>query len=546
MSEIEVWILDDEPEHAACVEVRRFAANKQGVVVKVRQASDLREFKEQVAEYQSEQSRLFVLAFIDYSGRGQTTLAVPALDFAQEQLGQEHLMAVLMSDLKRPHEGIDSGALFRTWVEKGGHAYIAKKDITDPDLGKHYLDNTFANAMKMASLWTETLRLREKDRRQQEKEKSQSQMIGSSEALKKTHDLIAEIAHADSEVSTVLVWGETGTGKKLVAQALHYQSRRASGQFAKVDCTSLPPTLFESEMFGYEKGAFTDARVQKKGLCEQAEGGTLFLDEIGDLELGLQSKLLGVLEDRTFRRVGGLKDIPLNAQIIAASHRNLKDECEAGRFRSDLFFRLSVLTIDLPALRDRTEDIPQLIEHFLKTLDKANRIKGVSAQAMKLLQQYSWPGNIRELRNIIERVAILGKNQLIEVEDLPKEVRQLKLKDTQSNGGGWTYFQDNLARWHPDGKPELPDKRMRGRIRLTKNEIDQAQAESKTLDVFREELWRNFFAHLIHDTSGDISTIKDILGNKSEKTVLDAITEYGIKVEQNNEQWVILNQTTTR
>src|SRR5205085_1845509 len=205
-----------------------------------------------------------------------------------------------------------------------------------------------------------------------------------------------------------------------------YHSNRADGPFVAINCAALPGTLIESELFGYEKGAFTDAKARKEGLFEQAEGGTLFLDEIGELELGLQAKLLRVLEEGAFRRVGGLKDIPLDVRVIAASNRDLKAESESGRFRLDLYYRLSVIQIDIPALRERGDDILLLAEHYIELLNERlrlrRRIRGLTPEVIKAFRRYAWPGNVRELRNVVERAMILEDSDLITPEYLPRDL----------------------------------------------------------------------------------------------------------------------------
>jgi transcriptional regulator with PAS, ATPase and Fis domain len=220
-----------------------------------------------------------------------------------------------------------------------------------------------------------------------------------------------------------LLQGESGTGKDLVAKAIHYGSQRAGRPFVAINCAALPATLIESELFGYEKGAFTDAKARKEGLFEQAEGGTLLLDEIGELELSLQAKLLRVLEEGAFRRVGGLKDIPLDVRVLAASNRDLKSESEAGRFRLDLYYRLSIIQIDIPPLRDRGDDVLLLAQHYIETIGsrlKRNRkITGLSSEAIDVFRKYHWPGNVRELRNVIERALILEDDDQITTEYLP-------------------------------------------------------------------------------------------------------------------------------
>jgi len=266
-----------------------------------------------------------------------------------------------------------------------------------------------------------------------------SQIVGESPAMKKMLLLAAKVA--ESEVASVLLQGESGTGKDLVAKAIHYGSQRAGGPFVAVNCAALPATLIESELFGYEKGAFTDAKSRKEGLFEQAQGGTLLLDEIGELELSLQAKLLRVLEDGAFRRVGGLKDIPLDVRVLAASNRDLKTESAAGRFRLDLYYRLSIIQIDIPALRERGDDVLLLSQHYIETLGaklrRRHKITGLSPEAIAVFRKYDWPGNVRELRNVIERALILEDAEQITTEYLPGSLlTSPRLEQTSSTTTG--------------------------------------------------------------------------------------------------------------
>ena len=226
---------------------------------------------------------------------------------------------------------------------------------------------------------------------------------------------------AASEATTILLEGENGTGKDLVAKTLHYQSVRQAEPFIAVNCAAIPETLLESELFGYEKGAFTDARAQKRGIFELADRGTLFLDEVGEIPLMLQAKLLRVLEDQTFRRLGGLKDIKLDVRVVAATNKNLREAVKEGAFRQDLYFRLNVIQIIIPPLRERVEDIVPLTQFFIEHYNRKfkRNIEGVSDAAARLLVSHDWPGNVRELRNAIERAMILEESSHISTASLP-------------------------------------------------------------------------------------------------------------------------------
>jgi PAS domain S-box-containing protein len=226
---------------------------------------------------------------------------------------------------------------------------------------------------------------------------------------------------AASEATTILLEGENGTGKDLVAKTLHYQSMRQAEPFIAINCAAIPDSLLESELFGYEKGAFTDARAQKRGIFELADKGTLFLDEVGEIPLMLQAKLLRVLEEQSFRRLGGLKDIQLDLRVVAATNKNLREAVKEGAFRQDLYFRLNVIQILIPPLRDRSDDIVPLTRFFIEHYNRKfkRNIEGVSDAAAKLLLYHDWPGNVRELRNAIERAMILEESSMITAASLP-------------------------------------------------------------------------------------------------------------------------------
>jgi two-component system response regulator AtoC len=239
----------------------------------------------------------------------------------------------------------------------------------------------------------------------------ETMLRGSSPAMHGARQLLSRIAV--SPASTVLITGESGTGKDLAARALHQLGATRQHSFVNITCSALPDTLLETELFGHERGAFTDAHQRKKGLLEEASGGTVFLDEVGEMAPALQAKLLRFLEERAFRRVGGLSDVRADVRVIAATHRNLSAELKSGAFRRDLYYRLAVLHIQLPPLRHRMEDVPELATHFVATLARAygKPIVGLSPPALDKLQRHSWPGNVRELRNVIERAVLLSDRE---------------------------------------------------------------------------------------------------------------------------------------
>lgn len=246
----------------------------------------------------------------------------------------------------------------------------------------------------------------------------QGGILGSSPAMRKMMEMLAMVAPSDA---TILVCGESGTGKELIARAVHANSRRAGGPFVAVNCAALSENLLETELFGHEKGSFTGADRRREGRFAQADGGTLFLDEIGEISAAMQVKLLRVIQEREFQRVGGEQNIHVDLRLVAATNKNLEEEVEAGRFRQDLFFRLNVVTLDLPPLRDRIEDIPLLTAFFLDRYSKKNnkQIKGFTPSAMDVLLKHSWPGNVRELENVVERAVVLLVGEYIRERELP-------------------------------------------------------------------------------------------------------------------------------
>ncbi len=259
-------------------------------------------------------------------------------------------------------------------------------------------------------------------------------IVGDSKPMLELLNIAAKVAPTDSPV---LIQGASGTGKELVANFLHRNSLRKDQQFVALNCASMPETLLESELFGHEKGAFTDAVAMKQGLVEIVNGGTLFLDEIGEISLMIQPKLLRFLQTGEYRRVGGNKNLRSNVRVISATNKNLQDEVTKGEFREDLMYRINVITLSVPSLAERSEDIPLLVDYFLKNRVRPRELKMIEPKALELLMKYDWPGNVRELENVIERASILCKENLIRVEDLalPIGKRPLFIKESASPGG---------------------------------------------------------------------------------------------------------------
>jgi DNA-binding NtrC family response regulator len=296
-------------------------------------------------------------------------------------------------------------------LQSGANDYIVKGfDIEE-------LRHRVANILKLAELGAENQRLR----RELVAEGNFGRMIGGSAAMRRVFEMAERVAPTDT---TALILGESGTGKELLAQEIHDRSTRAGKPFVAINCAALPETLIESELFGYEKGAFTGAAQQRKGKFEMASGGTLFLDEIGDMNPVTQAKVLRALESRRIERLGGLHAINVDVRVVSATHRNLQAEIAAGRFREDLYYRVRVVTLELPPLRAHKEDIPLLAATFLEQFgSRHHRQARLSPEAMELLRRYEWPGNIRELRNALERTLVLSEGNEIRVADLPEEIR---------------------------------------------------------------------------------------------------------------------------
>jgi len=296
-------------------------------------------------------------------------------------------------------------------MKRGAYDYIAKPyDIEE-------LRMVVSHALESLQLKVENQELR----RELEKRSGYGTILGQTLAMRKVSDLIDKVSQTDI---TVLIQGESGTGKELVAREIHRRSLRYNRPFVAMNCAALPENLIESELFGHEKGAFTGAVKQRKGKFEAAHEGTIFLDEIGDMSLNTQSKILRILQERKFERLGGNETLEVDVQIISATHKDLLKEMEAGNFRKDLYYRLKVIDIVIPPLRERREDIPLLVEHYLQEFSSrhAKKIRGVEPGALRQMMNYHWPGNVRQLVNMLERAVVLASGSMLELTDLPEEL----------------------------------------------------------------------------------------------------------------------------
>lgn len=357
-----------------------------------------------------------------------------------------------------------------TALRGGAYDFIGKPIHLDE------LQITLRNALETRVLRAEVNR----SRRERGLAFSFDQIIGGSEAMQRAKELAERVAKSD--VSSILLQGETGTGKDLFARAIHHASDRAEFPYLAINCAALPATLIESELFGYEKGAFTDARQRKEGLFEQAQGGTIFLDEIGEMELSLQAKLLRVLEEGSFRRVGGLRDLPLNVRIIAASNQDLKKAGEENRFRLDLYFRLSVIQIDIPPLRDRGRDVLDLAARYLELANekpRATKLRGLAHETEEIFLSYRWPGNVRELRNVIERASILEEGELVTAGHLP--IDMLGSRSGSENGEEYSLVL-------PDGGIPLEEVEIQLARQALKRTSGNLTRAARLLDISRDQL----------------------------------------------------------
>ena len=364
-------------------------------------------------------------------GEGATVLEAATGEEALAQLDGPQRVQVIITDVMMPGisglellerlAGAAGGAPDIPVILISGHATVddAVKatrlgafDFFEKPLERDRVVVSVRNALRQFASDAQMRKLRARIR---------GEIIGESDAMA---SMLAQIGKVGGTKARVLITGESGSGKELVARAIHEASDRRDAEFIKVNCAAIPRELIESELFGHERGAFTGATAQKKGLFEVASGGTIFLDEIGDMALGAQAKVLRVLQSGELMRVGGNKLIEVDVRVLAATHRNLQEQVQAGEFREDLFFRLNVVPIRVPPLRDRTDDIALLARHFIDLASQENGLapKRLSDEALQSLRTYDWPGNVRELRNVIERMVILSDGD-IELDDVPEEVR---------------------------------------------------------------------------------------------------------------------------
>ena len=363
------------------------------------------------------------------------------------------------------HGGLDVAV---NAMRLGAYDYVSKPFNLDE------LSIIIRKSLETSDLKQEVARLRS------ETKQSAPNIIGDSRHMQYLMEVLDKVAK--SEATTVLIQGESGTGKELVAKWIHYSSNRAGKPFIAINCAAVPATLLESELFGHEKGAFTDAKATKKGLFELADGGTVFLDEIGDMEMGMQAKLLRFLEDRTFRRIGGGRVFTVDVRIISATNKDLQNSIEEKTFRNDLYYRLQVIPIFLPPLRERREDIIPLATHFIQVYNKDfnKKVQGIASMAERLMHDYNWPGNVRELKNVIERAIILGNDDTLLLEHLPLEI---VAKASTQSGAPMTAF-----RLPPEGIDieEVEKELIRQALEIT--EWNQSKAAKKLrlgIDAFR-------------------------------------------------------------
>lgn len=389
MDKAQLLVVDDEPASRYGIKkaLTQFKLN-------VQEASEGKQALEMISQLNPD------LVILDINLPGMDGLAVLT---AATQLNHSPLVIVITA--------YGSEKIAVEAMKRGAYDYIAKPfEIEDLRL-------TVARALEKLQLKEENLQLRT----ELEKRSGVGRILGQSTAMRKVFDLIQKVSQSDI---TVLIQGESGTGKELVAREIHHRSSRFGKSFITMNCAALPENLIESELFGHEKGAFTGAVKQRKGKFEIAHEGTIFLDEIGDMSLNTQSKVLRVLQEKKFERLGGNETLEVDARIISATHKDLLTEMEKGNFRQDLYYRLKVIDITIPPLRERREDIPVLVEHYIKEFSERHNkaVQGIDPDALKQIMEFHWPGNVRQLVNILERAVVLAARPILRTEDLPEDL----------------------------------------------------------------------------------------------------------------------------
>ncbi len=389
MDKAQLLVVDDEP-------ASRYGIKKALTPFKlsIQEASEGKQALEMISQLNPD------LVILDINLPGMDGLAVLA---EATQLNHSPLVIVITA--------YGSEKIAVEAMKRGAYDYIAKPfEIEDLRL-------TVARALEKLQLKEENLQLRT----ELEKRSGIGRILGQSSAMRKVFDLIEKVSQSDI---TVLIQGESGTGKELVAREIHHRSSRFGKSFITMNCAALPENLIESELFGHEKGAFTGAVKQRKGKFEVAHEGTIFLDEIGDMSFNTQSKVLRVLQEKKFERLGGNETLEVDARIISATHKDLLTEMEKGNFRQDLYYRLKVIDITIPPLRERREDIPILVEHYIKEFSERHNkeVQGIDPDALKQIMEFHWPGNVRQLVNILERAVVLAARPVLRTEDLPEDL----------------------------------------------------------------------------------------------------------------------------
>lgn len=424
----------------------------------------------------SGQEALSKLAEVDYSIL-MTDLRMPGMggmDLIREVVNRRLLVTIIVTTAFGSIDRVVEA------MRLGAYDFLTKP-INDPT----YLRLVIDRALKKRALQDEVLSLRQ----QLQESYSFHNIISKNPRM---HQIFELIRHIAGTKSTVLIEGETGTGKELIAKAIHY-AVEGRGPLIAVNCAALPETLLESELFGHEKGAFTSAEARRKGRFELADGGTIFLDEIGDISSAMQAKLLRVLQERKFERVGGHESIEVDLRVITATNKSLEKEVADGKFREDLFYRLNVIKIDLPPLRDRSEDIPLLISHFLTKYARPDEPpKKVAPEAMDKMLAYRWPGNIRELENAIERAAVITIGDTINIDNLPPKVA----------GGA------------PEEKPKF--------------EIDLKHPLPHYLKIATEQIEKEYILKALEKSRGNVGRCAELCG-LSRRSISGKISQYGIE-----------------